>query len=123
MPNTPQQIQISDVDGVAVVCFHDLFRCAFDNESAHQLTQELLAVADQKEWTTVVLDFEGREFVPAAIVEAPLVRLHKRLGGNLRMCNVPLMAMEHFRMNRLATLFHIYQTREEAMDTSSSHGD
>ena len=66
MPNSSQQIQISDVDGVAVVCFNDIFRCAFDDERAHQLTQELLAVADQEEWTSVILDFEGREFVPAA---------------------------------------------------------
>jgi anti-anti-sigma regulatory factor len=123
VPDTPQQIQVSDVDGVAVVCFHDLFRCAFDNESAHQLTQELLAVADQEEWSSVILDFEGREFVPAAIVEAPLVRLHKRLGSKLRMCNVPSMAMEQFQVNRLVRLFHIYQTREEALEAASAHGD
>jgi hypothetical protein len=123
MSDVPHQIKVTDVDGVAVVCFHDLFRCAFDNDRAHELTQELVAVADQTKWRTVILDFEGREFVPAAIIEFPLVKLHKRLGGNLRLCNVPTMAMDHFRMNRLATLFHIYETREQAVKAGTSHGD
>jgi hypothetical protein len=123
MPNTSKQIRVSDVDGVAVICFNDLNRCAFDGEAAFQLREELLAVADQEEWSSVILDFEGREFVPAAIVEAPLVRLHKRLDGNLRMCNVPSMAMEQFQVNRLVLLFHIYQTREEALEAASAHGD
>jgi len=115
MADTPKQIQVSGMNGVAVVCFNDLNRCDCDSESVFQLGEELLAVADQKEWTSVILDFEDKDFIPAAIVEAPLVRLHKRLGGNLRMCNVPPMAMEQFWMNRLATLFHIDKTREEAL--------
>jgi anti-anti-sigma regulatory factor len=123
MPDAPKQIRVSDANGVAVVCFNDLWRCASDDGAALQLGEELLAVADQKQWTSVILDFEGREFVPAAIVEAPLVRLHKRLGRNLRMCNVPPMAMEQFQINRLALLFHIYRTREEALESASAPGD
>ena len=72
MPDTPKHIRINNVHGIAVVCFYDLDRCACNNECAHQLTQELLAIADQGEWLSVILDFEDRDFIPAAIVEATM---------------------------------------------------
>ena len=50
--------------------------------------------------------------------EHVLIRLHRILGERLRLCNLPFLVMEHFEVNRLATLFHIYSTRKVALQST-----
>jgi hypothetical protein len=67
----------------------------------------------------LVLDCEGREFIPFAGFEGTLVRLYKKLWlseSKLRMCNVHQVAVETFRVNGIITLMSIYRTLEEAID-------
>ncbi len=72
------------------------------------LRGELSSVVEQN-WSAVILDFEGKEFVPWGAFETVLVSLHTKLNDKLRMCNLPVTVAEHFETNLLAMLFHIYR--------------
>lgn len=117
MTNTKSRFtEVTEVAGVAVVRFHDLNAIAYGSEmdKIASFEAELFSVAEQNP-LAVILDFEGKFFIPAAIIESVFIKLHKRLNAKLKMCNLPAMVMEHFEMNRLATLFHIYPMLEDAL--------
>jgi hypothetical protein len=109
-------IHISDMDGIPVIGFDDLDRVEMGEYET--LAEELQSVVDRGEWVFIILDFEGKEFIPWAALEAVLVRLHKKLDGKLKMCNLPPNVIRHFEMNRLVDVFHIYSTRQEALGTT-----
>jgi anti-anti-sigma factor len=109
----PKYVRVSDTDRVAVVCFSDLDRVEYDT-----LAEELQSIVDRRGGISIILDFEGKVFIPWAAFEAVLVRLHKKLDGKLKMCNLPSNVRQHFEMNRLVDVFHIYSTREEALATT-----
>ena len=113
-----EYIHVTDIDGVAVVCFNDLDRVEMGEYET--LAEELLTVVDQDKWPSIILDFEGEVFIPWAAFEAVLVRLHMKANDRLKMCGLPPFVMEHFEINRLAELFHISPTREEALRASPS---
>ena len=60
-----RHIEVSEVDGVAVVRFHDLNAdvSSCEAEKIESLAAELFAVAEQSS-VTLILDFEGQVFVP-----------------------------------------------------------
>ena len=73
-----------------------------------------MAIADRSP-AAVILDFEDKEFLPIAALEAAFLRFHKRLDGRLKMCSVPPRVLEHFQMNQLARVFDICRNLQEAM--------
>ena len=115
---TPKHIRVTEVDGHAVVCFNNLERVVVPGEELEQLDSELQALAGRESWASVILDFEDEPFIPYCAFEAVLVRLHKMFGKRLKLCNVPSLVMEHFQTNRLATVFHIWATRDDALQAS-----
>jgi anti-anti-sigma regulatory factor len=117
MTNTGSRLtEVKEIDGVPVVRFYDLNAVVSGSEMDRiaSLEAELFSVAEQNP-LAVVLDFEDKSFIAAAIIEHVFVKLHKQLNAKLKMCSLPKMVMEHFKMNRLATLFHIYTTVEDAL--------
>ena len=112
-------IQVTRIDGVLIVRFYDLWAVSWDSDRTENLDSELSAVADHNP-RTVILDFEGKDFCPAATIEHVFVKLQKKLGKNLRMCNLPVMATEHFDMNRLSTWFQIHPTLEDSITAVKS---
>lgn len=115
----PRFTEVDDIDGVAVVRFHDLngLIFAWEMDKMESLERELLSVVEQNR-VAVILDFEGEFFIPAATIDNVLVKLHKKLDARLKMCNLSELATAHFEMNRLDTLFHIYTTLESALDAA-----
>ena len=112
-----EYVHVSDVGGIAVVCFKDLERAVEGcvTGEADKLARELSALVDQKGWTSIILDFENSDFMPWAAFEFVLIRLHKKLNGNLKLCNLTPNIVRYFETNRLAELFHMFSTREEAL--------
>lgn len=113
----PRFTTVRDVDGVVVVRFHDLNAVVLGMDNTgriERVSTELLSVADQKP-LAVILDFEGTDFWPVAAFENVLLRLHKKLDGKLRMCNLPQMVAEQFKINQLATLFQIHAGLDDAL--------
>lgn len=113
----PRFTTIRDVDGVIVVRFHNLnpVVLGMDNiERIESVSDELLSVADRNP-LAVILDFEGTDFVAVAAFENVLVRLHKKLNGKLRMCNLPQSVAEKFQMIQLARLFQIHARLDDAL--------
>jgi len=107
---------IWDVDGIVVVRFHDLNAAVMgcEMDKINKLGDELSSIV-AKNPLTVILDFEDREFVPWAAFENVLLQLHKKLDGKLRMCNLPPMVAEQFKVNRLDTLFEIHAGLDDAL--------
>ena len=122
MSGDAQVIQVSNVDGVAVVCFRDLARVVLDHApcSLEQVEQELYSLVDDQSSAPMVLDFEGKELPTCHVVQQLLVRLNKRLGGKLKLCNLPPMAIYHFEWNHLVERLNIYPTREEALEDTGA---
>jgi anti-anti-sigma regulatory factor len=112
----PKYIRVSDTDNAVVVCFTDLD--GLEMGEYEKLAEELQSIVERSEGISMILDFEGKGFIPWAALEAVLVRLHKKLDSKLRMCNLPPNVTHHFEMNRLLDVFHTYATREEALATT-----
>ena len=109
-------INVSEIDGVTVVRFHDLNAdvSGCEPEKIESLAEELFAVA-QQDPVILILDFEGQVFVPWALFNSVMVRLHTKLGGKLRMCNLPSNVAEQYELIRLSTLFRIDAGLDDAL--------
>jgi hypothetical protein len=114
MTSEAQVIDVSNVDGVALVCFKDLAFAIRENRFS-EVEGELWTIVDQETVALVVLEFDNKELPTCHVVQQLLIRLHKRLNDNLRLCNLPPMALWHFEWNRLADRLNIYTTREGAL--------
>jgi hypothetical protein len=122
VPSGSKHIRVSEINGVLLVCFHDLASVMRTNdvEQINQIGEELNNLVDQDVQRPIVLDFEDKEFIPWATIEGMLVQLHKKLDGNLKMCHLPLQVRNHFALNHLERVFHILSTREEAVSAAAA---
>jgi demethylmenaquinone methyltransferase/2-methoxy-6-polyprenyl-1,4-benzoquinol methylase len=118
----PKHIRVTEVDGHAIVTFENVEQSVSfcSAESSGQLGKELQALVDQEKWVSIILDFGNEAFIPQGWFELVLVHLHKILGEKLKLCNLPSAVMEHFEINRLATVFDIYPKLEDALVASRS---
>ena len=119
MTSEAQVIDVSKVDGTTVVCFKDLAH-VIREDRFHEVEQELSALVDQQNLPSIILDFENKELHTCHVVQQLLIRLHKRLNDNLRLCNLPPMALWHFEWNRLTERLNIYPTREDVLEATKS---
>jgi hypothetical protein len=114
---------VSQVAGTYVVRFKDLAGVIRDREHTGvilNLDHELRTVVDREKWSSVILDFEGKEFGCCHAFQQILIALHKKLGDGLKLCHLPPMVMEHLEWNRLAERLSIYPTREDAIEAMKS---
>ena len=114
MTNDAPVVQVSEVDGVIVVCFKNLAAVQREHRF-QQVEQELWALVDQQKSARIILDFENKELLTAHVVQHLFIRLHMRLGASFQLCNLPPLAMEHFKINKLAKRLKICPTREDAL--------
>ncbi len=114
-----QLIDLVEIDGVSVVRFDDLNYLITESSQIEQLETELISAIHGNP-RVVILDFQSKDFIPAAIIEHVFVKLHKRLNGRMRMCHLPPMVMDHFQMNKLSTLFQIDTTLKGSIDSVKS---
>ena len=115
VPSRRPCIRVSEAEGVTIVRFQSLEKAVCREELIHLIAEDLFALVGP---LSIVLDFEGLDFIPFASFEAKLMSLHRRsekAGGKLKMCGVPGKVMEQFRSNSLAQVFHIYGTLEDAL--------
>lgn len=89
-----------------------------DDLDLQKVQHEILEILDEKE-PKVVLDLHRVAFVASAAL-GMLVRFRKRRGEHglsLKLCAVSDAVDETFRITGLNTLFEIYKTQEDAMES------
>jgi hypothetical protein len=117
------RIAVTDTDGIVVVQFLDLDAAVSgcDMDKIDALAGELASLAE-KDPVGMILDFEGKVFVPVAAFECVLVKIHQKLNARLGICNLPTNVAQHFDANQLATLFHIHDSLEGALEAVKNAG-
>ena len=120
MPNRFKQIMVTQVGHATIIRFRNLEERLWgcDVKQMHEVGQELNQLAEQDK-TSMIVDFENRDFLPLAEFEGRLVVFHKRAHGRVKMCGLTHRALEVFQRNHLANVFQIYPTREEALAGST----
>jgi anti-sigma B factor antagonist len=89
----------------------------YDDTLIAQIGSELMALADQAAGK-MVLDFRGVMFMSSSMIGRTVI-LNKKCKANkteLRMCNVSPGLMEVFEVTRLANVFTICGSIEDALD-------
>jgi hypothetical protein len=89
------------------------------NGQSSEVGQELRSLAEERQWRTLVLDFEGKPFNTCSNFNAELARLRKRLHDKPMLCNLPPLVLSLFQ-DFLAEGFHIFPTREDALSSLKS---
>jgi len=111
-------ISVAIIDDIPVVCFKDL-AFALKHHEGQQVSQELCGLADQRQWHTLVLDFEGKPFNMGAYFLQQFALLSHKLKGRLLLCNVPQTVVKLFEL-ALADHVRIFTTRERALSAAKS---
>jgi anti-anti-sigma regulatory factor len=121
MSRDRRPIEVNVTDGIAVVTFPNTDWLVYSIDPAREGGQGLLDLVDRADHAAIILDFQNRDIGwLSCAFEGLLVGLHRRMSKKkavLRLCNVPPEIVRQFTMNRLITIFHLYATLEEALDT------
>ena len=116
-----RHISVSLVDCVTVVRFKNLAKAFLSEDEIDESGNELQGLVDQVEPCSVVLDFENQEFVCFARFDGKLVRLQRMVTqrkGTLRLCNLHPIAIQLFKLNRLADYLSLFNTLDDALAAS-----
>lgn len=114
--NDSKFTQISEHDDFIIVTFNGMLDAInFEANEVMVLQNELNAIVEVSDGRTVIFDFEDRWYNVCAATYGVLVHIHKKLDDRLLMCSLSDTAREVFQMNRLASLFNIFPTRDEAI--------
>lgn len=111
----PERIVVVDLDKASVVRFVD--RKIIDAAEIEQLGTELLALVQAQGKSSLLLNFEGVEFLSSAALNK-LISLQKAVkesAGCVRICNVHPQIREVFALTRLDRLFEIVKSEEAAL--------
>jgi len=110
-----QQITTTDEQGVTVVRFHS--HKIIDDGQIQQMGNELLALVNAEQRTTLLLNFSGVNFLSSAAL-GKLIKLDKTVktaGGKLKLCCIRPEIYEVFSITKLDQQFDIKDTEEEAL--------
>jgi anti-anti-sigma factor len=114
-----RHLSVNLVDGVTVVRFKNLASEVHSEEAIQEISIELQGLLDQIQACSLVLDFENQEFIPSGAFDGRLVRLQRMVtqrNGTLRLCNLHPIAIQLFKLNRLADYLSLCNSMEEALD-------
>jgi anti-sigma B factor antagonist len=103
-----QHIVVNPRDEVAIVRFVDRRITASENIQA--ISDELIRLLEVDERHSLLLNFEGVEFMSSSALNA-LLLLNKRIkavNGQLRLCNLRPEIRNVFEITQLDQLFHIH---------------
>jgi anti-anti-sigma regulatory factor len=119
MTEASRHLQVRQIGDIKVVRFEGLERKVHEDQSVQEIGEALYLLVGPGMPPKVILDFEDAPFVPWAHFESSLVGLHKRIlkaGGLLKMANLHPSILETFHINRLDTIFSIYDSVGDALD-------
>lgn len=111
----PERIVVVDLDKASVVRFVD--RKIIDAAEIEQLGSELLSLVKIHGKSSLLLNFEGVEFLSSAALNKliSLQKAVKEASGAVRICNVHPQIREIFALTRLDRLFEIAKSEEAAL--------
>lgn len=116
-PPSGRWLRIEPRDEVAIV--HFLQPRILDEEVIDHIGQELVRLVVEQGCRRMVLDF--REVAAMAThMLGELLVLHKKLqaaGGRVVMCEFQPSLREVFEVLKLSLVFHLFETREEALSS------
>ena len=110
-----QRIDVTRTGDVSVVRFRD--RKILDEAAIQQLGAELFALVEVDNRKTIVLDFEGVEFLSSAALGKLITfdRKVKTSQGRLKMCGITPSILEVFQVTKLNKVFDIRADAAEAI--------
>ncbi len=115
MPPNAERLEITTIGDVTIVAFTD--KKILDELNIAQLENQLAALTEQGSPPKIVLDFGNVAHMSSSAL-GMLITLYKRVRqreGQLRLCNIQPAIYKGFVITRLNEIFHITQTREQAL--------
>ena len=110
-----QRIDVTKTGDVSVVKFRD--RKILDEAAIQELGSELFALVEVDNRRTILLDFEGVEFLSSAALGKLITfdRKVKTSKGRLKMCGIAPGILEVFQVTKLNKVFDIRPDAGEAL--------
>jgi anti-sigma B factor antagonist len=110
-----QRIDVTKSGDVSVVKFRD--RKILDEVAIQELGSELFALVEVDNRKTILLDFEGVEFLSSAALGKLITfdRKVKTSKGRLKMCGIAPGILEVFQVTKLNKVFDIRPDAGEAL--------
>jgi anti-sigma B factor antagonist len=110
-----QRIDVTKSGDVSVVKFRD--RKILDEAAIQELGSELFALVEVDNRKTILLDFEGVEFLSSAALGKLITfdRKVKTSKGRLKMCGIAPGILEVFQVTKLNKVFDIRPDAGEAL--------
>jgi anti-sigma B factor antagonist len=110
-----QRIDVTKSGDVSVVKFRD--RKILDEAAIQELGSELFALVEVDNRKTILLDFEGVEFLSSAALGKLITfdRKVKTAKGRLKMCAIAPGILEVFQVTKLNKVFDIRPDAGEAL--------
>jgi anti-sigma B factor antagonist len=112
---THRRIDVSKTGDVSVVKFQD--RKILDEAAIQELGAELFGLIEVDNRKTILLDFEGVEFLSSAAL-GKLITFDRKLKtakGRLKMCGISPGILEVFQVTKLNKVFDIRTDAAEAL--------
>lgn len=111
-----RRIVVAEEGPVSIVRFID--KKIVDSASIEQLGEEMNALVSVDKRNTILLNFEGVEFMSSAALNK-LISLNSKLKpvqGRLKLCNLRAEIKEVFTITRLDRVFDIRKTETDALE-------
>ncbi|NCX99608.1 MAG: anti-sigma factor antagonist [Planctomycetia bacterium] len=110
-----QRIDVTKTGDVSVVKFRD--RKILDEAAIQELGSELFALVEIDNRKTILLDFDGVEFLSSAALGKLITfdRKVKTSKGRLKMCGIAPGILEVFQVTKLNKVFDIRPDAGEAL--------
>ena len=110
-----QRIDVTKTGDVSVVRFRD--RKILDEAAIQELGSELFSLVELDNRKTILLDFEGVEFLSSAALGKLITfdRKVKTSKGRLKMCGIAPGILEVFQVTKLNKVFDIRPDAAEAL--------
>jgi len=110
-----QRIDVTKTGDVSVVKFRD--RKILDEAAIQELGSELFALVEIDNRKTILLDFDGVEFLSSAALGKLITfdRKVKTSKGRLKMCGIASGILEVFQVTKLNKVFDIRPDAGEAL--------
>ena len=110
-----QRLDVTKTGDVSVVKFRD--RKILDEAAIQELGSELFALVEVDNRRTILLDFEGVEFLSSAALGKLITfdRKVKTSKGRLKMCGIAPGILEVFQVTKLNKVFDIRPDAGEAL--------
>ena len=111
-----KHIQISDINGVAVVDFVNS-QLMFATDVVDEIGEELHSLISDHGYSKIVLDFNNVQYVSSMML-AKLAKLERHVEiakGKLKLCGLGPILMDTFRIGHFERVFSIHDDAQSAL--------